>query len=62
MARYEFFLGSVWVKDIRDFYLVLDVLVHPSFYDTFGNVVAEILSMGVVSVLTTRRVGAKDLT
>jgi glycosyltransferase involved in cell wall biosynthesis len=50
------------VKNICDCYSVLDVLVHPLFYDTVGNVVAKILSMGVVSVLTSRRVGAKDLT
>lgn len=52
------FLGSV--KDMVGFYAGLDVLVHPSFYDTFGNVVAESLAMGV-PVLTTQFVGAKDL-
>jgi UDP-glucose:(heptosyl)LPS alpha-1,3-glucosyltransferase len=52
------FLGRV--EDMQGFYASLDVLIHPSFYDTFGNVVAESLAMGV-PVLTTSRVGASDL-
>jgi UDP-glucose:(heptosyl)LPS alpha-1,3-glucosyltransferase len=52
------FLGKV--ADMQGFYAALDALIHPSFYDTFGNVVAESLAMGV-PVLTTSRVGASDL-
>jgi UDP-glucose:(heptosyl)LPS alpha-1,3-glucosyltransferase len=52
------FLGRV--ADMQGFYAALDALIHPSFYDTFGNVVAESLAMGV-PVLTTSRVGASDL-
>jgi UDP-glucose:(heptosyl)LPS alpha-1,3-glucosyltransferase len=52
------FLGKV--ADMRGFYAALDALIHPSFYDTFGNVVAESLAMGV-PVLTTSLVGACDL-
>jgi UDP-glucose:(heptosyl)LPS alpha-1,3-glucosyltransferase len=45
---------------MQGFYAALDALIHPSFYDTFGNVVAESLAMGV-PVLTTSLVGACDL-
>lgn len=52
------FLGRV--EDMPGFYAALDALCHPSFYDTFGNVVAEALAMGR-PVVTTRHVGAADL-
>jgi UDP-glucose:(heptosyl)LPS alpha-1,3-glucosyltransferase len=52
------FLGGV--EDMQGFYASLDALIHPSFYDTFGNVVAESLAMGI-PVLTTPHVGASDL-
>jgi UDP-glucose:(heptosyl)LPS alpha-1,3-glucosyltransferase len=52
------FLGKV--TDMPGFYAGIDVLCHPSFYDTFGNVVAEALAMGR-PVVTTSRVGARDL-
>ncbi|GFM35904.1 glycosyl transferase [Desulfovibrio psychrotolerans] len=53
-----FFPGKV--EDMPKFYAALDVFCHPSFYDTFGSVVAEALAMGVPAV-TTRDVGACDL-
>jgi UDP-glucose:(heptosyl)LPS alpha-1,3-glucosyltransferase len=52
------FLGRV--EDMASFYAGLDVLCHPSAYDTFGNVVPEALAMGV-PVAATPWVGAKDL-
>jgi UDP-glucose:(heptosyl)LPS alpha-1,3-glucosyltransferase len=52
------FLGKV--KEMEKFYSVIDCLVHPSFYDTFGNVVAEALSMRV-PVVVSSNTGAKDL-
>ena len=51
------FLGKV--KEMEKFYSAVDVLTHPSFYDTFGNVVTEALSMGV-PVVCSRETGAKD--
>lgn len=48
------------VDDMPKFYAALDVFCHPSFYDTFGSVVAEALAMGVPTV-TTQDVGACDL-
>lgn len=54
------FLGKVKAADMPRFYAGLDVLCHPSFYDTFGNVVAEAQAMGVPTV-TTRATGACDL-
>ncbi|UZP68713.1 glycosyltransferase family 4 protein [Desulfovibrio mangrovi] len=48
------------VDDMPQFYAALDVFCHPSFYDTFGSVVAEALAMGVPTV-TTEDVGACDL-
>jgi len=52
------FLGKV--SNIEVFYAVIDCLVHPSFYDTFGNVVAEALSMNI-PVIVSKYTGAKDL-
>lgn len=52
-----FFLGKV--KDMPLFYNSLDTLCHPSFYDTFGNVVVESLACGV-PVVTTEFVGASS--
>ncbi len=48
------------VDDMPKFYAALDVFCHPSFYDTFGSVVAEALAMGIPTV-TTHDVGACDL-
>lgn len=48
------------VDDMPKFYAALDVFCHPSFYDTFGSVVAEALAMGMPTV-TTQDVGACDL-
>ena len=51
------FLGKV--NKMEDFYSIIDCLVHPSFYDTFGNVVTEALSMHV-PVIASNKTGAKD--
>ncbi len=58
VADRVFFPGRV--DDMPRFYAALDVFCHPSFYDTFGSVVAEALAMGVPAI-TTRDVGACDL-
>ena len=52
------FLGKV--SKMENFYSAIDCLAHPSFYDTFGNVIAEALSMHV-PVLVSKHTGAKDL-
>lgn len=54
------FLGKVGTADMPRFYAALDVFCHPSFYDTFGNVVAEAQAMGIPTV-TTRATGACGL-
>jgi UDP-glucose:(heptosyl)LPS alpha-1,3-glucosyltransferase len=51
------FLGKV--SQMEFFYSLIDCLVHPSFYDTFGNVVAEALAMNV-PVIVSPYTGAKD--
>jgi len=51
------FLGKV--KEMELFYAGVDLLAHPSFYDTFANVVAEALSMGV-PVICSKKTGAVD--
>ncbi|MGA1846128.1 glycosyltransferase family 4 protein [Deferribacter abyssi] len=53
-----FFLGKV--DNMPEFYASLDVFCHPSFYDTFGSVVAEAIAMHIPTI-TTKNVGAKDL-
>jgi UDP-glucose:(heptosyl)LPS alpha-1,3-glucosyltransferase len=53
-----FFLGKI--ENMPEFYASIDVLVHPSYYDTFGNVVAEALSMNI-PVITTKNTGASEL-
>ncbi|XPV76051.1 MAG: glycosyltransferase family 4 protein [Desulfovibrio sp.] len=52
------FIGKV--NDMPRFYAALDLFCHPSFYDTFGNVVAEALASGI-PVVTSPYVGAGDL-
>ncbi len=52
------FLGKVSQMEL--FYSALDCLVHPSFYDTFANVVAEALAMHI-PVVASMNTGAKDL-
>lgn len=47
-------------EEMPRFYAALDVFCHPSFFDTFGSVVAEALAMGVPTV-TTKDTGASDL-
>ena len=56
--RRIFFFGKV--SQMENFYSVIDCLVHPSFYDTFANVVSEALAMNV-PVIVSQNTGAKDL-
>jgi len=51
------FLGKVSQMEL--FYSGIDLLVHPSYYDTFANVVAEALSMGV-PVICSKNTGARE--
>ena len=46
------FLGKV--EDMRVFYHGLDMFVHPSFYDTLGNVVLEALACGLKTLCSDR--------
>jgi len=52
-----FFLGKV--NNMELFYSGIDLLAHPSYYDTFGNVITEALAMGI-PVICSNRTGAKD--
>ncbi len=57
------FLGAI--DDIRMAYVSADVLVHPSYYDTFGGVVLEAMACGLSVVVSTNcgvasRVDAKS--
>lgn len=60
VRRRMLFLGKVTAADMPRFYAALDIFCHPSFYDTFGNVVAEAQAMGIPTV-TTSATGACDL-
>ncbi|RMF17298.1 MAG: glycosyltransferase family 1 protein [Gammaproteobacteria bacterium] len=46
--------------DIADWYALADALVHPAWYEPFGNVVLEALASGV-GVIATDRTGASEL-
>ncbi|MDD5727258.1 MAG: glycosyltransferase family 4 protein, partial [Victivallales bacterium] len=45
---------------MREYYIAADLLLYPSHYETFGNVVLEACACGVPA-LTTRMVGAAEL-
>jgi UDP-glucose:(heptosyl)LPS alpha-1,3-glucosyltransferase len=45
------------VKDTEKYYSAADILVHPTFYDSFARVVLEALASGL-PVITTRYAGA----
>lgn len=45
---------------MRDYYIASDLLLYPSHYETFGNVILEACACGI-PVLTTRMVGAAEL-
>ncbi|MDD5699132.1 MAG: glycosyltransferase family 4 protein [Victivallaceae bacterium] len=45
---------------MRDYYIASDLLLYPSHYETFGNVILEACACGV-PVLTTSMVGASEL-
>ena len=47
-------------KNMRDYYIASDLLLYPSHYETFGNVILEACACGV-PVLTTEMVGAAEL-
>ncbi|MEC9491605.1 glycosyltransferase family 4 protein [Flexistipes sp.] len=52
------FLGKI--EDMPWFYAGLDVLAHPSYHDTFANVVSEALAMDI-PVVVSKQTGAKDI-
>ncbi len=52
------FVGKI--DDMPWFYAGLDVLAHPSYHDTFANVVSEALAMDV-PVVVSKLTGAKDI-
>jgi UDP-glucose:(heptosyl)LPS alpha-1,3-glucosyltransferase len=45
---------------MRDYYIASDLLLYPSHYETFGNVILEACACGI-PVLTTKMVGAAEL-
>jgi len=47
-------------SSMRDYYIASDLLLYPSLYETFGNVILEACACGV-PVLTTKMVGAAEL-
>jgi len=47
-------------SNMRDYYIASDLLLYPSHYETFGNVILEACACGI-PVLTTRMVGAAEL-
>ena len=47
-------------SNMRDYYIASDLLLYPSHYETFGNVILESCACGV-PVLTTKMVGAAEL-
>jgi len=52
------FLGKI--DNMPWFYAGLDVLAHPSYHDTFANVVSEALAMNI-PVVVSKQTGAKDI-
>lgn len=52
------FIGKA--SSMAEFYASLDVFCHPSYHDTFGNVVAEALAMGV-PVAVSSKAGAAEV-
>ncbi len=52
------FVGSV--EDIRTVYGAADVLVHPSYYDTFGGVCLEAMACGL-PVVVSKNAGASEI-
>ena len=47
-------------SNMRDYYIASDLLLYPSHYETFGNVILESCACGI-PVLTTKMVGAAEL-
>ncbi|MFA6715207.1 MAG: glycosyltransferase family 4 protein [Victivallales bacterium] len=47
-------------SNMREYYIASDLLLYPSHYETFGNVILEACACGV-PVLTTSMVGAAEL-
>ena len=45
---------------MRDYYIASDLLLYPSHYETFGNVILEACACGIPA-LTTKMVGAAEL-
>ena len=47
-------------SQMRDYFIASDLLLYPSHYETFGNVILEACACGI-PVLTTKMVGAAEL-
>lgn len=47
-------------SQMRDYFIASDLLLYPSHYETFGNVILESCACGI-PVLTTKMVGAAEL-
>lgn len=60
VARRVRFLGLLNADGIIKFFQSIDVLVHASRFETFGNVLAEAMAMGVPAV-STRCGGPEDI-
>jgi len=58
LERRVTFAGEVAL--LEPFYAAADILVHPTFYDPFSNVVLEALAFGI-PVITTRYNGASEI-
>ncbi len=49
-APYLIYTGAI--QDMHKIYWVADVLVHPSYFDTFGSVVLEAMASGIPAVVS----------
>ncbi len=49
-----------FVQNIREIYAISDVLLHPSFFDTFGSVVLEAMACGL-PVLVSNFTGSSEI-
>jgi len=58
--RRPYLMWTGFMKDIRKVYTVADVLLHPSYFDTFGSVVIEAMASGI-PVLVSEFCGASEI-
>jgi len=57
-APYLIYTGAI--DDMREIYAIGDVLVHPSYFDTFGSVVIEAMASGI-PVIVSKFTGASEI-